>query len=360
MKTEQIPAASLSPSPTDLPQPSQPSRRTDKTLASRLATAYASCVNVFSTCWNSSRHQDGGTMCDEIRDLGFDTIEASHGLPLSMLPGIIQAVEEKRIRVAGVHNFCPAPIETRGDSPDVYQFTSHRPEERERTLRLTRETLMTAARLGAHYVVLHMGFIHLFRDRRGTRELERMARHGLIGSRAYARRKGELVRRRARLAPLYFDRAREALHQLAEQAQELGLVLGIEGRSHLEQVPSEEEMVRLMEEFADVPAIRYWHDFGHIQRKHNLLLLRHEQHLETLRPYLYGAHVNDVNWPSRDHRAPFQGGDVDFAHLLPRFFAQDMPLTWELSGSVTREHILEAREKWDALMQTLPPSRASR
>lgn len=298
-------------------------------------------------------------MCDEIRELGFEAIEASHGLSLSMMPGIIRAVEERRIRVVGVHNFCPAPIEIKGDSPDVYQFTSHRPEERERALRLTRETLMTAARLGASYVVLHMGFVHLLRDRRGTRELERMARYGLLGSREYARKKGELVRRRAKLAPLYFDRARETLYQLAEQAQELGLILGIEGRSHLEQVPGEEEMTRLMEEFAETPSIRYWHDFGHIQRKHNLLLLRHEQYLENLRPHLYGAHINDVRWPSRDHRAPFQGGSVDFERLLPRFFAQDMPMTWELSHSITREQILEAKEQWDALIRTLPATRAA-
>ena len=45
-----------------------------------------------------------------------------------------------------------------------------------------------------------------------------------------------------------------------------------------------------------------------------------------LRPYLYGAHVNDVQWPSRDLRAPFQGGCVDFDHLT-----RSMPLTWELS-----------------------------
>ena len=52
-------------------------------------------MNVFSTCWNSSRHKEGGPMCDEIRELGFEYIEASHGLPLSMLPGLITAVEEK-------------------------------------------------------------------------------------------------------------------------------------------------------------------------------------------------------------------------------------------------------------------------
>ena len=66
------------------------------------------------------------------------------------------------------------------------------------------------------------------------------------------------------------------------------------------------------------------------------------------------SHINDVQWPARDHRAPFFGGDVDFDHLLPRFFKRSMPLTWELSPSVTAEHIKEAKIRWDALMQQLP------
>ncbi len=311
-------------------------------------------VTVFSTCWNSRRHTDGGAMCDEIREMGFDAIEASHGLSLAMMPGLLRAVDEHRIRVEGVHNFCPSPIEVTVDAPDAYQFTSHRPEVRERAMRLSLETLDVAARLGARYVVLHMGAVHLFLNFKGTKELERMARHGLLGTRAYAQRKGELMRLRAKRAPLYYDRAREALRTLADKARELGLVLGVEGRSHFEQTPGELEMPRLMEEFADDPAVAYWHDFGHIQRKHNLLMLDHEQYLEGLRPYLFGAHVNDVQWPSRDHRAPFFGGDVDFDRLLPRFFTADMPLTWELSSSVSKEDILEALPRWRELMKRLP------
>ncbi len=274
------------------------------------------------------------------------------------MPGIIRAVEEKRIRVEGVHNFCPSPIDVMRDAPDAFQFTSHRPEERERAMRLSLETLQVAARLEARYVVLHMGMVQLFMNFKGTQELERMARHGLIGTREYARRKGELVRKRRRLAPLYYARACAALHQLAEKAQELGLVLGVEGRSHMEQVPGEEELLPLLREFEGNPHVRYWHDFGHIQRKHHLLLLHHEQYLERLRPHIFGAHVNDVQWPARDHRPPFYpGGTVDFKRLLPRFFTADMPLTWELSPSVSREQILAALPAWRELEKSLPQAR---
>lgn len=293
-------------------------------------------------------------MCDEIRELGFENIEASHGLSLSLMPGLVKAVEEKRIRVAGVHNFCPAPMEISGDAPDAYQFTSYRKEERERAMRLTKETLRTAARLGAQYVVLHMGSVHPFLKKQATRVLQRLARYGYVGTEAYAAEKNAYVAQRYRLSPLYDERVREALHELSPLAAELNLVLAVEGRSHMEQMPGELEMYRLMEDFKDDPHVCYWHDFGHIQRKHNLLLLNHEQYLHRLKPYLYGAHVNDVQWPQRDHRAPFLGGDVDFRTLVPRYFYQESPLTWELSSSVTREEILQAKELWDAMMETVP------
>ena len=46
----------------------------------------------FSTCWNSSRHTDGRAMLREIRDLGFEYAELSHGIRISLMPGILEAV----------------------------------------------------------------------------------------------------------------------------------------------------------------------------------------------------------------------------------------------------------------------------
>ncbi len=46
-----------------------------------------------STCWNSHRHTDGRAMLREIRELGFDYAELSHGIRISLLPGILDAVD---------------------------------------------------------------------------------------------------------------------------------------------------------------------------------------------------------------------------------------------------------------------------
>ncbi|MCD7798043.1 MAG: sugar phosphate isomerase/epimerase [Akkermansiaceae bacterium] len=305
-------------------------------------------MRVFSTCWNGRRHTDGAAMIDEILALGFDRVELSHGMSVSLLPGILGRVKEKAVTVAGLHNFFPAPLDVRGDSPDAFQFTSHRPAERRRALDLSKRTIDQAASFGARYVVLHMGSVPLFRSKDGSRLLEARARRGFLDSREYAELKGKIVRRRRRLAPLYVERALIALRELADYAGGTGVTLGVEARSHLEQVPDEEEMELFMREFADVPHVGYWHDFGHVQRKHNLLLLDHRQFLERMRPYLVGGHVNDVRWPDRDHRVPFDGG-VDFEGLCA-LFTPEMPLTWELSSSRSAGEIAAAAVRWEALI----------
>ena len=267
---------------------------------------------VFSTCWNSHRHQDGEEMIDEILSLGFDHVELSHGIKLSLLPGIMRAVEAGKVQVAGVHNYFPAPIDEVGDAPDSRPFTADLPQVRAKAIELTKKSMEQGAALGAGYIVLHMGTVEPLVKRTDTAHLQSLARQGMVETESFAGTKGEFVRRRNRLAPVYLERAREAIRQLLPHAAELGVKLGIEGRSHYEQVPSEDEMGLLMQEFGENPFIGYWHDFGHIQRKHNLLILNHEQFLRRMSSHLIGGHVNDVKWPSRDHQVPLLGGGVPF------------------------------------------------
>lgn len=94
-------------------------------------------------------------------------------------------------------------------------------------------------------------------------------------------------------------------------------------------MPNEREMLKLQEHFKDHPWIGYWHDFGHVQLKHNLGLLDHEEWLKTVSPYLIGGHVHDVEWPARDHRTPFTG-TLNYPPLLSHF-PNGCPLIWELS-----------------------------
>lgn len=298
----------------------------------------------FSTCWNSSKHTDGEAMIEEILDLGFNAVELSHGFKVSLLPGVKKLVESGRVSVVGVHNFFPSPLDVTTDSPDCVELTSFRKSDRDRALKLSMKSIEEAARLGAGYLVMHMGSVDLMNRKKGSDKLSRMALDGLLPSREYADFKSALVRKRRKDGKLYFSRARAALHVLAEKAKECGVMLAVEARSHYEQVPDEEEMPLLMEEFKDHPNVGYWHDFGHVQRKHNLLLLDHLQVFDRMLPHLVGAHVNDVRWPTADHKIPFRGG-VDFGAMIPKLDPK-FPLVWELSRSREASAIKAGLESW--------------
>jgi len=297
-----------------------------------------------STCWHSHRYQDGLEVAQEARALGFEFIEISHGTKVSLLPGLMKAFDAGLIRVSSLHNFCPSPVEVLIDAPDVYEFTSHREDERERALTLTRQTIQMATRFGASRVVLHLGSVPM-KDRTG--QLEAMALKGEIYSRPYIDLKLQFVQEREKLSTLYVERARAALKALLPVAEQARVALAIETRSHYEQVPNEKEMLLLLAEFQDSPWIGAWHDFGHVQRKANLGLLDHAQHLQAISPRLLGCHVHDVQWPAKDHRVPLSTGGVDFDKLLP-WVPKSLPLVWELSPSQRRSHVLAAHQAWQA------------
>src|SRR5882757_5986539 len=115
----------------------------------------------FSSCWNSHRHTDGRAMLREIRDLGFEYAELSHGTRISLLPGIIEAVEAGEIKISSLHNFCPLPMGVNHSAPNLYRLTAEKNAERENAYRYTRKTIEMAARVKAPLVVLHYGSMEM-------------------------------------------------------------------------------------------------------------------------------------------------------------------------------------------------------
>ena len=297
----------------------------------------------FSSCWNNSRHTDGESMIEEIVALGFSHIELSHGMSVAKVPGIRKAFKRGIFTCSGVHNFFPSPVEVMIDAPDAYEFTSHRPPERQRALDLTFRTLELAAEFRAQYLVLHMGSVPL-NPHKWSRRLTAMVAEGRQTHPDYVKAKLEFVRKREKIGPLYYQRAQDALATIAERAATLGVKLAIESRSHYEDVPDEREMERLQDHFSDNPWVGYWHDFGHVQLKHNLGLLDHYEWLERIAPQIIGGHVHDVEWPARDHRVPFSG-TLDYAAIL-RYFPPGCPLVWELSPTREADDIREALAVW--------------
>jgi len=298
----------------------------------------------FSTCWNNSRHTDGEEMIDEILELGFSTLELSHGMTVTKLPGIQRAFDAGKFTCVGVHNYFPSPTEVMIDAPDAYEFSSDNPTERNRAFKETLKTLEMAERFKAKYVVLHMGSVTSMPHKKWTGALTDRLANGEQLTDQYADDKLECVKKREKAGTKFYQRAIETLEALIEPAYRAGVVLAVESRSKYEDVPDEREMIALQQHFKDCPQVGYWHDFGHVGLKHNLGLLDHAQWLKKMEPYLIGAHLHDVQWPKRDHRVPFTGS-LPYDDLL-KSFKPGMPFTWELSPTRQTEQILQASDLW--------------
>ncbi|NNE92057.1 MAG: sugar phosphate isomerase/epimerase [Verrucomicrobiales bacterium] len=307
----------------------------------------------FSTCWLSHRYKEGELLADEMVFHNIRTLEISHGTKVSLLPGLMKAYDEGKIQVCGVHNFCPSPVDVMIDAPDAYEFSSHRENERERAIKLTLKSIDTAVRFGGKYLVVHLGTAPI---KPYSKTLETMAKNGEMHSRKWVKVKHEFIRKRREMGPLYLDRVRAALDRILPYAEEHGVKLGLESRSHYEQVPTEEEMLTIFEEY-DSPFAGYWHDFGHVQRKANLGLLDHRQWLASVADRLVGCHLHDVKWPAEDHCVPFQG-TIDYPQLMP-FVPDELPLVWELNPRRKTADILAAWEQWQSIYGGIPATPAS-
>jgi len=251
-------------------------------------------------------------MLREIRDLGFQYAELSHGTRISLLPGILEAVDAGEIKISSVHNFCPLPMGVNNSAPNLYQFSAERERERDLAHRYTIKSLETAARVHASLVVLHLGSIDM---KNHTDKLLEMVQRGEKGTPKYERLCAELdEKREARKGP-FFERTKEQLKQLVKEAESRGITLGAENREALEELPFESDFHFLFREISS-PNLVYWHDTGHAQIKENLGFIMHQMHLESLKDHLFGFHIHDVQFPGRDHCSPGTG-TIDFAALKP-------------------------------------------
>ena len=272
-------------------------------------------------------------MLREIRGLGFEYAELSHGIRISLLPGIIDAVDAGEIKISSLHNFCPLPIGVNHAAPNLFKFTATDSRERENAYRYSLKTIETATRVKAPLVVLHMGCIDM---KEYTDKLIEMVEKGLKDTPKYEKLCREAMEKREYRKEKHVQLANEMLYRLAEQAEARGLKLGIENREAVEEIPFEDDFHFLFKEFSG-RAVGYWHDTGHAQIKENLGFISHVIHLESMAERLLGFHIHDVQFPARDHFPPGEGV-IDFAALKP-YIKPDHIKVLELSPSVPVEQI---------------------
>ncbi len=272
--------------------------------------------------------------------LGFDLIELGHGIRISLMPGIQKMFDAGKVRFSSLHNFCPLPVEVMSASPDCYKFSAAHPEERERAVKQTFQTIDFADRIGAPFVIMHLGEVPM---QPITDPLIALAKKGKLLSREYVQRKIRAVQKREAVAAPYLQRVKDCLRRIIDYAAAKNIKLAVENRRGYEGSPTERELPALLDEM-NSPQLGYWHDFGHAQIKANLAFLDHAEWLRTIGPRTLGCHVQDCIWPAQDHQPPF-AGNIDFEKLVP-LLPSNCVFVWEMSPNKTADDIRRSVQIW--------------
>ncbi|HEX2862439.1 MAG TPA: TIM barrel protein [Lacunisphaera sp.] len=308
-------------------------------------------IIALSSCWCSQRHQDGYAMLEEIAGLGFEWVELSHGIKITLVPGVLKAVEEGVIKIASCHNFCPLPPGVAHAAPNLYLPSSTDARERDQWFRQSKRTLDFAAQVKARKVVLHLGAVAFsWFNPAGKLEayLEKHAGEDPAHDEAYQKLLAKsLAKIRARMTP-YWENTQTGLAQLLPYAEEKGVLLGFENREAFDELPLDADHADLIAALARPGACGYWHDTGHAQIKQAMGLLDHRAHLEKNAPHAIGFHLHDVSAEGRDHQ-PIGSGKIDF-EMVSRFWRAEHTLVLEFSPRLTTPQIVASKQRVEELV----------
>jgi len=304
-----------------------------------------------STSWLSQRHTDGYAMLREVAELGFEWVELSHGIRISLVPGILKALGEGVVRVSSVHNFCPLPAGFSSPAPNIYMPSASDHRERAQWLRYTKRTLDFAKQVGARVVVVHLGRVDFF-WLNPTKKFHRYIQEKGTEFSPEAPEYKELlattlVRLRRRMGP-YWARVKASLEEILPYAEERGIRLGVENRERIEELPLDDGFPELLGGLSRQGIAGYWHDSGHAQIKQRAGLAIHERQLEQNAANLVGFHLHDIDTAGKDHQA-IGSGTVDFA-MVSRFFRPDHVFVMEYGPRVTPEDVRKSRARLELLL----------
>lgn len=286
-------------------------------------------------------------MVEEMVGLGFKRIELSHGIRLSLVPGILQAVEEGIVEISSVHNFCPLPGSVQHAAPNLYQPSAT--DQREKALwhRYSLQTLDFAVKVGADRVVMHSGKVYFFfvsaeaRLEKWIDESE-ISAHELSENKDFLKQRDKAMKAIRRAAKKTIPRIKENYDLLLPEAKVRGLKLCLENREAIEEMPIDADYDDFLGSLSEPENAVYWHDTGHAQIKHQMGLLDHRTHLEKMSPRLAGFHLHDVSEEGRDHQVPGTG-TIDFK-MIAEFVRPKHTLVLELSPKLTTEEVLASRD----------------
>lgn len=304
-----------------------------------------------SCCWNSARHTDGYAMMREIADLGFTHTELSHGVRITLVPGIIKAVQEGFIAVSSTHNFCPLPTGIQRAAPNLYEPSSKDSRERDQWVRQTKRSIDFAAQMRAKVLVCHLGSVRFFffNPAQGVRDFaERHPDKAVADNKRFQAKVTRVMVKLRKQAPVYWANVEASVRAVLDHAMAKGVKLGFENREKLEELPFDDDFLTLLDALpADAP-VGYWHDTGHAQIKHRMGVIDHTTHLSRYAPRALGFHLHDVDAAGHDHQ-PIGAGTIDF-EMVSRHWRPEHVLVLEFSPRLSAEDVARSKANVEALL----------
>ncbi len=290
-------------------------------------------------------------MLREMADLGFSRAELSHGIRITLVPGIMKAVEARVIQIGSIHNFCPLPVGVTQAAPNFFQPSSADARERDQWNRQTKRSIDFAAQVGAKALVCHLGsvpYLWLAPDRHMASYLAKHRDAAATGDPAYRSLVERAVAKMRRRMPPYWGRTRDCVHSVLDYAASKGVTLGLENRERFEELPMDADFPELLAGIPLPAAAGYWHDTGHAHIKETGGLIHHRGQLETNAPKLLGFHLHDVNPEGSDHQA-VGSGLIDFG-MVASFFRPGHIFVIELSPRIPVEGVLASKARVEDLL----------
>lgn len=288
-------------------------------------------------------------MIEELLELGFNRIELSHGIRVSLVPGILKMMEEERVEVGSIHNFCPLPSGVQHAAPNFYQPSAPSEGERNLWINYTLKTLEFAQAVKAARVIMHSGSAVFFlgnpfkkaetiQDQwiEENKPLKDLSEQSAF-SKKLQRGLKKMQKKEEKTAP----RISQMYQPVVESATEKGLKLCIENCEGLVELPMDARIPEFLEALGGPETVTYWHDCGHAQIKHFQGVQEHRSYLEANAERLSGFHLHDVSEQGRDH-CPLGTGIIDWKEIRP-FMKPEHLYVLELSPRVSRQDVLDSK-----------------
>ncbi len=288
-------------------------------------------------------------MLKEMAALGFEYVELSHGIRLTLVPGILQALDEGIVKVASTHNFCPLPTGVVQAAPNLFMPSELDRKQHEQWLRHTKRSIDFAKQVKARAMVLHLGAVEFFWFNPSRKLSKYMDSHPdkVPGGPKYQAMLGKAFEKlRERMTP-YWAQVRASIEEILPYAQDKGVKLGFENREKFDELPVDADFPAFLQSLSRPDAGGYWHDTGHAALKEMMGAIQHKQQLADNADKILGFHLHDVA-DGHDHQ-PIGSGKVDFAGIS-QFWKPQHLLTIEFGPRITVDEVIDSKAKIEVLI----------